>query len=178
MMKIHKGKGSKNISKSDEIPCNLHGKSFVHKKGNHTDKQTYHCSLCNKKFHQKSDLRVHIRSHTGEKPYPCNLCHSKFSQISNLYTHKKNIHRLRGISDSYERRKLKKKNQNQCVENVSIKNDVSENELFCWENTSMTEEELSSKEKNVSITDDLTANISVRASNASKQLSRTSIKIS
>ena len=55
----------------------------------------YHCEVCKKNFHQKSNLMTHKRIHTGENPYKCELdnnsgemCGKGFKQLSHLTKHK------------------------------------------------------------------------------------------
>ncbi|CEO95118.1 hypothetical protein PBRA_003884 [Plasmodiophora brassicae] len=45
------------------------------------------CDLCDRMFHQSSNLITHRRTHTGERPYACNHCEKRFSQSSNLRRH-------------------------------------------------------------------------------------------
>ncbi|KAK2724164.1 hypothetical protein QYM36_000876 [Artemia franciscana] len=54
-----------------------------------TEKRTYNCEMCNKKFSQAIHLIKHRRIHTGEKPYKCDLCEKKFSDSSNLRRHQR-----------------------------------------------------------------------------------------
>ncbi|RXG68523.1 Zinc finger Y-chromosomal protein [Armadillidium vulgare] len=58
----------------------------------HTKERPFQCSICNKSFATKYDLRSHVRIHTGEKPYKCFYCSQTFAQSSNRSTHMKSKH--------------------------------------------------------------------------------------
>ena len=53
----------------------------------HTGVRAYQCSICNKRFTQKSSLNVHMRLHRGEKSYECYICKKKFSHKTLLERH-------------------------------------------------------------------------------------------
>jgi len=39
----------------------------------HTNEKPYECHVCEKRFRQSGDLKVHMRIHTNEKPYECHV---------------------------------------------------------------------------------------------------------
>jgi len=42
---------------------------------------------CGRRFHQRSNMVVHIRTHALERPFACGVCHRAFCQSSNLRRH-------------------------------------------------------------------------------------------
>ena len=59
----------------------------------HTNDRPFHCSHCDKKFKDSTDLKTHIRlKHTGEKPYKCDECREAFPRRDYLKSHKYKNH--------------------------------------------------------------------------------------
>ncbi|KAJ4331903.1 DNA-binding transcription factor [Didymella glomerata] len=56
-------------------------------------RKRHQCSMpgCNKSFHQRTHLEIHVRAHTGAKPFVCKVpsCGQRFSQLGNLKTHER-----------------------------------------------------------------------------------------
>merc|ERR1712129_575043 len=57
----------------------------------HTSKR-HKCPYCEYATNITTNLKVHIRKHTGEKPFVCTVCEKKFAQKSNLDTHMRSKH--------------------------------------------------------------------------------------
>ncbi len=45
------------------------------------------CSICDKAFADKSNLRAHIQTHSNTKPFVCRRCNKAFALKSYLYKH-------------------------------------------------------------------------------------------
>lgn len=53
----------------------------------HSGDQPHSCSVCNKKFSLRSNLKRHMRTHTGEKPFICCVCDRGFSEKKAMQIH-------------------------------------------------------------------------------------------
>ncbi|OUM70628.1 hypothetical protein PIROE2DRAFT_30688, partial [Piromyces sp. E2] len=53
-------------------------------------KNDCYCSICNKVFNRKYDLRRHVRLHTNNTPYKCKACGQGFARSDYLKNHIRN----------------------------------------------------------------------------------------
>lgn len=46
----------------------------------HDEIKPYSCNICNKSYHYKAGLKVHMDTHSGVLPFVCHFCDKRFSQ--------------------------------------------------------------------------------------------------
>ncbi|KAJ8316480.1 hypothetical protein KUTeg_006494 [Tegillarca granosa] len=76
--------------------CTICNKIFSHK-GNlkihmriHSDERPFKCPYCQKRFTMKQNMEIHIRIHTGEKPFKCDQCDHRFTTKQQMQKHMQN----------------------------------------------------------------------------------------
>ncbi|KAH9513695.1 hypothetical protein Btru_041832 [Bulinus truncatus] len=69
--------------------CNkAFAKSFIrYHERSHADQKPYECSICNKRFGYKNNMKSHMKLHQGLKPYQCQICGARFTRGSTLRRH-------------------------------------------------------------------------------------------
>ncbi|XP_061402531.1 zinc finger protein 624-like [Musca vetustissima] len=60
---------------------------------NHICEKKFKCTMCEKAFKRKQDLKEHISVHTGEALYTCPSCPMTFSSSANMYKHRQRLHK-------------------------------------------------------------------------------------
>ena len=95
----------------------------------HTCKEPFNCSNCNKNFMQDSDLKQHETFHTCEKPFNCSHCDKKSAHKSNLKQHETAHTWEEPFNCSYCDKKFMQESSTNCVKIFSKKSIE-----YSWEN--------------------------------------------
>jgi len=76
-----------------KLECSICNKRFCDKSalGKHSKihmgEKPFECPICSKRFIFKSYLKAHTRVHTGDKPFECSVCNKRFGHRSSLKAH-------------------------------------------------------------------------------------------
>ncbi|XP_077166708.1 uncharacterized protein LOC143823894 [Paroedura picta] len=75
--------------------CTVCSKRFQEKSAflkhlkSHTERRPHKCQICRKSFIKKSSLMLHQQTHTERQPFACKECGKTFARQSNLLSHSK-----------------------------------------------------------------------------------------